>query len=118
VAVPWSATTSLIRGDLHGTWEQVLKDKNAGKNVAIKVGNINGPVFLISATKDEMWTSKEMSDQIIKRLESNNFLHYFKHLAIGGDHVAPLNHFDEINDFPQDHFIQDNSNNCQRSLLM
>jgi esterase/lipase len=115
VPVPWSATSSLLIGDLRGAWEEMLKDNEAVANAAINIEKINGPLFFISATKDEMWPSTEMSEIMINRLEDNNFPYYFEHVAIEGDHSAPLNHFDKIEAFLYTHFKQDESNNCFRA---
>ena len=116
VPVPWSATPSLIAGDLRGAWDEMLKDKQAVENASINIEKINGPIFLLSATKDEMWPSTEMSELMIGKLKESNFPHYFEHVAIEGNHSAPLSHFDQIESFLQNHFMLENSNNCSRGL--
>lgn len=112
VPVPWSVTPSLLIGDLRGAWEIMLKDTEAVANSAIKIENINGPIFLLSAIKDEMWPSTEMSEIMMDRLKQSQFPHHYEHIAIEGGHSAPLNHFDIIEAFLTKHFKDNNLNQC------
>ena len=104
VPLPWSATGAALKNDLREAFTIMLKDSVAVENAAIKVEAINGPILLMSATKDEMWPSTEMSDQLITRLKQNNFPHSYKHIAIEGDHRAPLAHFDSVLHFLNKHY--------------
>ena len=61
-----------------------------------------------------MWPSTTMSEEMINRLEKNEFPYHFEHIAIQGSHSAPLDHFDKIEAFLLKHFKQDNLNNCVR----
>ena len=115
VPVPWSATPALIKRDLRGAWEKMLEDEEAVEKAAIHVENINGPVFLLSATRDEFWPSAEMSELIMQRLQANGFAYHAEHIAIDGDHGAPLNHLDEVEDFLNAHFMSGNPSGCPRS---
>ena len=114
VQVPWGALPSLIVGDLREAFEEVIKDTDAVKKASIKVENINGPILFLSATKDELWPSTEMSNQMMQRLNENNFNYIHQHIAIDGDHASPLNHFDKIDKFLNDNFLKDSKTNCQR----
>lgn len=70
------------------------------------IENINGPVLLLSATKDEICPSTPMAGEIEKRLKKNNFKHYFEYIAIEGGHTEPLKHFDTIFQFLEIHFLK------------
>lgn len=69
--------------------------------------NINGPVLLLSANKDEMWPSKEMSNEIMIRLKSKSFQHLYQHISIDGGHTDVLDHFDIIFKFLEENFPVD-----------
>lgn len=114
VPVPWSATPALLSGDLKKAFDIMLEDKAAVEKALIKVENINGPVFLISGTQDELWSSAEMSNRVVDRLKAKNFPYYYEHLAIEGGHTEPLKHFDKIDAFLDQHFKADQSNACSR----
>ncbi len=104
VPVNEEAVPFLMKGDLRGTFEMMLKDSIAEEKAIIKVENIKGPVFLISATKDEICPSTPMAEKMIARLKNNNFNYYNEHIAIEGGHTAPLKHFDVIFTFLEKHF--------------
>lgn len=114
VPVPMSALPAIAAGDLRSAWEAMLEDDIAVQNAVIPVENINGPVFLLSATQDEFWPSTEMSHTMVNRLERNNFPHYYEHVAIEGSHSAPLDHMNLIEGFLNDHFYNENTIGCAR----
>lgn len=104
VPVNEEAVPFLIKRDLRGTFETMLKDTLAAEKAVIKVEKINGPILLVSATRDEICPSTPMADKMIARLKANNFKHYVEHIAIEGGHAEPLNHFDSIFKFLADNF--------------
>lgn len=112
VPVPWSTTPALLSGNLRKAFEIMLDNKEGVERATIKVENINGPIFLISGTKDEFWPSTEMSDKLIGRLENKKFPHFYQHIAIEGGHAAPLKHFDKIDQFLEQHFKSKLKNAC------
>ncbi len=99
VPMPWSAVPSAITGNLRRAFEIMIEDDEAVQKALIKVENIKGPILLVSAKKDEMWPSTEMSEQVMERLKKNKFPFVSQHLAIAGGHLQPLKHFDEIIEF-------------------
>ncbi|MEX2334633.1 MAG: acyl-CoA thioester hydrolase/BAAT C-terminal domain-containing protein, partial [Pseudohongiella sp.] len=105
VPVPMSATPALLQGDLRGAWVEMMKNEEAMAAAAIPVENINGPIFFVSAARDEFWPSTEMSQSMQQRLEDNNFPHHVEHLATEDDHASVLNHFDEVETFLRNHFL-------------
>lgn len=104
--VPVSEETvpALIKRDLRLAFDTMLKDTAAVEKALIKVEEINGPILLMSATKDEMWGSTPMSEAIAARLKAKHFSHYYEHIAIEGGHTEPLKHFDKIFEFLKKHF--------------
>lgn len=114
VPVPSSATIPLISGDLRAVWEEMLKDEEAVKTASINVENIDGPIFFVSATEDELWPSTEMSESMVDRLRTAKFPHHVEHLAVEGDHSSPLDHFDEIERFLEEHVRNNPSNVCSQ----
>jgi len=114
VPVPASATIPLMTGDLRAVWIEMLKNQKAVDQAFIKVEKINGPIFFLSATKDEFWPSAEMATTMTQRLERENFPYYFEHVAIDGDHASPLNHFDKVEAFLENKFLQESAGNCAR----
>lgn len=104
VPVNEEAVPFLMKGDLRGTFEAMLKDTVAEEKALIKVENINGPILLLSATKDEICPSTPMAKKMIARLKANNFKHHFEHVAIEGSHAEPLKHFALVFDFLKKNF--------------
>lgn len=93
------AYPALIKRDLRGAFEKLMENTQAMEAASIPVEKINGPVLLVSATKDEMWPSSEMSVQMMDRLKTKKFGFVNQHVAIEGAHSAPLKHFDQIEEF-------------------
>lgn len=104
VPAPWAAVPSMIRHDLRSAFEIMLKDKEAVEKALIKVENINGPILLVSAKKDEMWPSTEMSNEIVKRLEAKNFRYAYDHIIDEGGHMEVLDYFDNVLVFLEKNF--------------
>jgi hypothetical protein len=94
----------------------MVKDKDAMEKAAIHVERINGPVFLLSATQDEYWPSKEMSGAIIARLKKSEFRFNAEHVAIEGKHGAPLEHMNLVEGFLQRNFLAESSKDCPRII--
>ena len=104
VPVPWGAAPELLMGDLHGAFEDMRANRDAVAQAVIAVERINGPVLFVSATRDEMWASTEMSEAMMQRLDAHGFPHAAQHIAIEGGHSAPFEHFDRIEAFLADHY--------------
>jgi len=95
----------IMKEDLRKAFEVVLKDTIAEQKALIKVEKINGPILLVSATKDEVWPSTPMSEKVIARLKAKKFRYYYEHIAVEGGHGAPLKKFsDTIIPFIEKHF--------------
>jgi uncharacterized protein len=103
VPVPWSAVSALTKRDLRRAFELMLEDTAAVSAARIRIEKIKGPIMLMSATQDEMWPSKEMSDEMVEYLSKNKFNFPVEHVVIKGSHIAPLDHFDQVFDFLDRH---------------
>jgi hypothetical protein len=104
VPLSWAAVPSILRRDLRSAFEIMLEDKEAVEKALIKVENINGPILLVSAKKDEMWPSTEMSNEIIERLKAKQFRYTYEHIADEGGHTEVLDYFDTILAFLEKNF--------------
>lgn len=93
------AVPFLIKRDLRGTFEAMLIDTASEQKATIKVEYINGPVLLLSATKDEMIPAIKMGEKMIQRLKNSNFKYPYKHIILEGTHDEPTKHFDKIFSF-------------------
>ena len=96
VPVNEAAVPFLIKRNLRGAFEAMLKDSIAESKALIKVEKIKGSILLISATKDEICPSTPMAEKMIERLKSQKFNYYFEHVPIVGGHSEPLKHFDLV----------------------
>lgn len=114
VPFPWKATLPLLTGDKRKVFDLMSEDKAAVERALIPVEKINGPVFLMSGTRDEFWAATEMSDAIIARLKEKNFPHPHEHVAIEGDHGVPTKHLDRARTFLNSHFKSGTINGCVR----
>ena len=106
VPVNKEAVPFLMKRDLRGTFTAMLKDSIAEEKAIIKVEKINGPILLLSATKDDHIPGVEMCNKMITRLKANKFKYANKHIVIDGGHGEPLKHFDLIFKFLENNFAQ------------
>lgn len=104
VPVNEEAVPFLMNRDLRGAFTAMLKDSIAEEKAIIKAEKINGPILLLSATKDDHIPSVEMCDKMIVRLKANKFKYANEHIVIEGGHGEPLKHFDLIFKFLEDNF--------------
>ena len=106
VPMTWGATPDLLVGNLRGAFESIMQDEAAMQRAAIAVEKINGPVQFVSASRDEAWPSKEMSDAMMQRLKAKGFRHHAEHLVVQGGHGEPLDEFPKMEAFLETHFKQ------------
>lgn len=114
VPVPWKAVPALIKRDLRGAYEAMLSDEEAVEKAAIAVENINGPLLLLSATRDEFWPSMEMSEAIVARLRSNDFRFAVEHVPVEGNHEAPQQRLDLVDAFLEENVLRQSAAGCPR----
>ena len=106
------AVPSLLAGDKRRVFDLMMEDKSSVEKALIEVEKINGPIYFLSAVKDELWASKEMSDSMMIRLKEKKFLFHFEHLAIDGSHTSPVKHMPSVHHFLNTHFKSRQANGC------
>lgn len=104
IPVNEDAVPFLMKRDLRGTFEAMLKDTIAEQKALIKVENIHGAILLLSATKDEMIPAVEMGEKMISRLKNINFKYPYEHIILEGSHEEPTKHFEKIFTFMEVNF--------------
>lgn len=106
VPVNEAAVPFLMKGDLRGAFTTMLQDTVAAQKAAIKVEKINGPILLLSATKDEIIPAVTMGEQMVARLKANHFKHPYQYLVFEGTHAEPTKHFKEVFAFLDQNFLK------------
>ena len=104
VPVNEEAVPFMKKGNLRGAFTAMLKDTLAESKAMIKVERINGPVLLLSATKDHLIPGVDMCDKMIARMRAHQFKFPNEHIAIEGGHVEPQKRFDLIFQFLDKNF--------------
>ena len=104
VPAPFKTIFPALKGDLYTAHKMMLENKEAVKKAEIEVENIKGAILILSGKNDDQWPAPEMSDQIIKRLQKNNFKYYYSHIKLDGGHNAPIENFNLVHDFLDTHF--------------
>ncbi|MBL8516013.1 MAG: dienelactone hydrolase family protein [Betaproteobacteria bacterium] len=112
VPLPWRATLPLITGDKRKVFDLMMADTAAVERALIPVEKINGPVFFLSATHDELWDSRGMSDAMMVRLKAKNFPHTSAHVAIEGNHTEPTKNLREVRKFLAENFKARAASGC------
>ncbi|MEO9078288.1 MAG: acyl-CoA thioester hydrolase/BAAT C-terminal domain-containing protein [Rhodanobacter sp.] len=118
VPVPWSAVPDLLAHHLRPAFEKMLANTAAVEAATIPVDQINGPVYLMSATRDELWPSQQMSVAMMRRLDTHHFAFMHTHDVFDGGHAAPLAHFDRVEAFLATHFLAGRTQGCPRSTTL
>jgi len=114
VPVSEEAIPAMIARDIRSAFEIMLKNKEAEAKSLIRVERINGPVLLISATRDEIAPTTPMANKIIERLQNANFKYCYRHYAIEGKHVEATKHFDKVFTFLEQYFYSGKKKSCRR----
>ena len=77
---------SILTLNLRRTAEKDLSNHQTHQDAIIPVENISGNILLISATKDRIWPSTMMAQQIITRISESGFTYSCKHIAYDKGH--------------------------------
>lgn len=99
VPVNEAAFPHLMKRDLRATFTAMLQDSLAEEKALIKVEKINGPIYLLSATRDEIAPTTPMCEKMMNRLKEKDFKHHYEHLPVEGGHAEPLKHFERVFEF-------------------
>ena len=71
-------------GSMKPMFDNALTSADAHPDAAIPVEKINGPILLISGKADALWSSFEMSERTVRRLQAAHFKHDVTHLSYEG----------------------------------
>jgi dienelactone hydrolase len=71
-------------GPLVDVFSAALADEAAVDQAAIPVERIEGAVLLVSGEDDQLWPSAAMGEEVIARLEANDYPHRYRHRAYRG----------------------------------
>ena len=101
VSFPLTALFAMLKGMRSGyfldAYTIALRNTKSARQAAIPVENITGAVLLISGSRDEMWPSAAMCEQIMSRLSNHGFGFSHRHLALETGH----NVFDDMTAWPE-----------------
>lgn len=88
VHIPFTFTTlkGMITGKRTRMFEKALQDTVSVQLASIPVEKTQGPILLVSFLRDQVWPSRLMSEQIMKRLKDNNFQFFYNHTTYDGTH--------------------------------
>jgi dienelactone hydrolase len=84
--VPYKGPIMPQSGRIADLFDLSLTNDAAVASSTIPVENIRGPILFISASRDEIWPSKKMSDAMIKRLDEKKFPYAHRHLTYDTGH--------------------------------
>ncbi len=82
----WITLRGLLTGRRTRMFLEALRNDGAVKAASIPVERIRGPLLLESFTRDQVWPSTLMSNQVAYRLGDRGFRFYFKHNAHAAAH--------------------------------
>lgn len=82
--VPWIEYIEERHTSYLKYFQDCLEQKAEVSSATIPVEKIKGPILFLSGTEDSIWPSTWMADEMVKRLNSNNFEYYFEHVAYEG----------------------------------
>ncbi|HOY18715.1 MAG TPA: acyl-CoA thioester hydrolase/BAAT C-terminal domain-containing protein [Haliscomenobacter sp.] len=99
VPVNEAAFPHLMKRDLRAAFTAMLQDSLAEEKALIMVEKIYGPIFLLSATQDEIAPTTPMCEKMMRRLKEQGFKHPYEHLAVEGGHAEPLKYFERVFEF-------------------
>ena len=88
LATPFSKRDlwALLSLRLRKIGERALVDEEAVRRAAIPAEKVQGPILLISASKDAVWPSTAMAADVLSRLERREFVYPYKHIAYDTGH--------------------------------
>ena len=94
----------LMKRNLRGAFEAMLKDSISEQKALIPVERMKGPVLLMSATDDEIIPAVAMGEIMMKTFKRNRFGYASEHVIYEGSHAEPTKHFDKIFTFLEANF--------------
>lgn len=88
----------------YNPWHKIIENTKLVNDYAIPVEKGTAAVLLTSGIYDEVWPSKQMSERIISRLESNKYTYPYKHMSYGTGHNVYSNSWRDVFSFIKSHY--------------
>jgi len=85
---------------------KALEDQEQVRKAMFTFEKINGPLLLISASKDQIWPSTPMTNQIVDYLKAKQFPHQVEHKIYPTGHAFSSETAPEIKQMIIDHFVR------------
>ena len=82
----WTSLRGMITGNRTRMFEKALRDQRAVAAADIPIERIQGPILLLSFTRDQVWPSTLMSNQLMRRLREAGFRPRYEHAAYDTTH--------------------------------
>lgn len=97
IKMPLPTLVGLMRGKpvaFRKSYERSLRSAKNLDDAAIRVENINGPVFLVAGTDDQVWPAADFSDKIAERLKRHGHRYPCEYLREeGAGHLVCMPYF-------------------------
>lgn len=87
-------------------FEKALQNTDNVKQATFAFEKINGPILMVSASKDQIWPSTPMTNDIVVYLKEHNFTHSVVHKSYPTGHAFSQESAPEIKQMIIDHFVQ------------
>ncbi len=85
----WATLKGVLDGEHYRQMHlEALKNREAVERARIKVENIHGNIYLLSAKYDQMWPSTQMCEAIVERLKQKGFPYTYKHVIFESNHFV------------------------------
>jgi uncharacterized protein len=82
----WTSLRGMITGKRTRMFEMALRNQHAVEAAGIPVERIQGPILLVSFTRDQVWPSTLMSNQLMQRLRDAGFRYRYEHASYETTH--------------------------------
>ena len=86
MAYSWTSLRGVMTGKQTRMVEKALRNSERVKRASIPVERIQGPILLVSFTRDDVWPSVVMSEQIVQRLRDSGFCFPYEHATYDAGH--------------------------------
>ncbi len=92
-----AAVAPAMRGDKRAAFTAIRAQAPA--DALIPIDRLKAPLLLMSATQDELWPSREMADNLMRRLDAAPTAPVHEHRVFDGGHTVPQQHLSVMRDF-------------------
>ena len=104
IPVNEAAIPFLIKKDLRGAFQTMMKDTLAEKQALINIEKMKGAVLLMAGRNDEIIPAAQMAEKMVSRLKENKFAFPYELKLYEGMHGAPMEYFSDVFTFLEHHY--------------